>query len=457
VSDLALEALAAAIRARRLSAGEAVEACLARIGRLDPTLNAFVAVDTDGARAAAGRRDAELAAHRPLGPLHGVPLACEDRCPAPGAGASGGTGERRYFVPEEPCTVVERLAAAGALPLGALNVTELGLGPFGISAHHGDVDNPARPGHCAGGASGGAAAAVAARLVPAAIAVDTDGGLLLSAAWCGVVGLKPTYGRVSRAGVMPVSWSHDHVGVVAGTVRDAALLLSVVAGRDPADATASARPVPDALAVVERGVAGLRIGVPDGDRGAGVDPVVAASVEEVARVLGQAGALVSGIRVPDPQPLVDVARLVIAAESAALHGTRAPAGLHPVVRARLGVGLRAPAHDYLQAARLRARLARSFAAVFAAVDLLLVPAAPEPAPRRADVAAGPVDAVVRRMTRVARFAQPLNALGLPAVAVPCGRSPAGLPLSALVAGRPFAETAVLRAARAWERASREGV
>src|SRR4029079_9003231 len=189
-------------------------------------------------------------AHKDLFLIPGLPTSCGTRTPD-------------YFVGAPPCTAVARLQAAGALTLGKLNMTELALGPFGDNAHHGDVQNPWRIGHVSGGSSSGSGAAVAAGLAAGALGTDTGGSIRLPAAACGVVGLKPTYGRVSRAGGMPLSWSMDHVGPLTRTVRDAAILLGVIAGADPRDATASARPVPDYVAGLERPIAGLRVGVPD--------------------------------------------------------------------------------------------------------------------------------------------------------------------------------------------------
>src|SRR5690349_21465989 len=228
LTSLPLSDLALAIRARKVSSVEATGAFLDRIARLGPT-------------------------------LHGVPLAHKDLCLIPGLPTSCGTRTPDYFVGAPPCTAVARLVAAGALTLGKLNMTELALGPFGDNAHHGDVQNPWRIGHVSGGSSSGSGAAVAAGLAAGALGTDTGGSIRLPAAACGVVGLKPTYGRVSRAGVMPLSWSYDHVGPLAHTVRDAALMLGVIAGVDPLDATTSRQPVPDYVAAPDGSVAGLRV------------------------------------------------------------------------------------------------------------------------------------------------------------------------------------------------------
>jgi len=457
VIDGSIESLAADIRVRRVSSVEAVEACLERIGRRDPALRAFITVDAEGARRTAKERDAELAAGRIRGPLHGVPLAYKDLCHIRGLPTSCGTRTAEYFVAERDCTAVARLTAAGAVTLGKLNMAELALGAFGDNAHHGHVQNPWRPGHCSGGSSSGSGAAVAARLIPGALGSDTGGSIRLPAACCGIVGLKPTYGRVSRAGAMALSWSNDHIGPMTRTVRDAALLLGLMAGHDAADATSSRRRVPDYLAGIDDGVAGLRIGVPENHYFDGVDAEVAAAVRAAAARLGEDGARIVELRVPDPQPLNDVTGLISRVESSAIHARivrERPHELQPLVRRRLETGFLVSAHDYLQALRLRARWARDFIArVLAEVDVLVAPTIPEPAPALADVTDVPAEQVLRRMGSFSRLTRPFNGLGVPALSVPCGLSSSGLPLAMQVVGRPFDEATVLRAGRAWERAS----
>ena len=249
--------------------------------------------------------------------------------------------------------MVRRLTAAGAITLGTLNMSELATGPFGDNAHRGDAQNPWRPGHVTGGSSSGSGAAVAAGLACAALGTDTGGSIRLPAACCGVVGLKPTYGRVSRAGLMPLSWSLDHAGPLARTVRDAALLLGVMAGADPHDPTASRRAVPDYAGALDRPIAGLRIGVPATYFWDGVDAEVAAAVREAIGVLGRLGARVTDLALPDPGILVDVTNLIARCEGAAAHARlvrEQPHALQPAVRARMEIGfqvsaLRVPAGD----------------------------------------------------------------------------------------------------------------
>ena len=457
MTDLTLIEVAAAIAARKLSAAEVTRACLDRIGRLDARLRAFITLDAGGALARARALDADLAAGRQRGPLHGVPLAYKDLCHVHGLPTSCGTKTTEYFTSEIECTAVARLSEAGAVTLGKLNMAELALGPFGDNPHHGNVDNPWMTGHVSGGSSSGSGAAVAAGLAFGALGSDTGGSIRLPASCCGIVGIKPTYGRVSRAGAMPLSWSLDHLGPMARTVRDAALMLELVAGHDPHDATSSPRSVGALVAALEGSPAGLRVALPDNYYFDGVAPEVRGAVEAAARLLASLGARVQPVRLPDPATLNDVANILARSESAAIHARvlrDRPQELGAAVRSRLEVGLHISAHDYLQAGRLRARLTREFVAeVFAEVDVLLAPGIPEPAPALAAVTAGPADEIVRRMGRFSRLTRPFNVLGLPVVSLPCGLSPDGRPLGLQIAGRPFDEATILRVAYAYEQAT----
>jgi aspartyl-tRNA(Asn)/glutamyl-tRNA(Gln) amidotransferase subunit A len=457
-TSLSLCDLARALRAREVSSVEATRAYLDRIVRLDPTLRAYITVDAEGALAAAAARDREAAAGTWRGPLHGVPLAHKDLCLIPGLPTSCGTRTADYFVGAPPCTAAARLEAAGALVLGKLNMTELALGPFGDNAHHGDVQNPWRIGHVSGGSSSGSGAAVAAGLAAGALGTDTGGSIRLPAAACGVVGLKPTYGRVSRAGVMPLSWSYDHVGPLARTVRDAALLLAAIAGADPLDATTSGQPVPDYVAGLGGGAAGLRVGVAGGFYADGLDATVTRALAEAVAVLGGLGARVEPLAVPDPAPLVTAcSNVMVRAESAAIHWRilkERPAELQPAVRDRLAPGLAVSAQEYLQGQRLRAKLTREFIdLVFSRVDVLVTPTIPEPAPALAQVKAAPTADVIARMGRFSRLTRPFNALGLPALSLPCGATADGRPLAMQLVGRPFDEATLLRLGHAYERAT----
>jgi len=452
-----LTAVATSIRARTLSPVEAVERCLERVRKWDGRIRAFIRLDEEGARESARKLEAEAAAGRWRGPLHGVPVAFKDLCHLRGLPTSCGTAMPGYFASAQDCTAARRLLDAGAISLGKLNMTELALGAFGDNAHHGDAENPWRAGHATGGSSSGSGAGLAAGFFLGTVGSDTGGSIRLPAACCGVVGLKPTYGRVSRAGAMVLSWSMDHLGPLAWTSRDVALLLQEMAGRDPADATASRRAVPDYLAGIDRGITGVRVGLPENYFFQGVDGETAAGVRRAARQLEDLGARVSEIRIPDPQHMTDVAMLIARAESAALHADvlrNHPEMLQPTVRGRLEVGLGVAAYDYLQALRLRAKLTRAFIGeVFDEIDVLLTPVIPEPAPALAPLKATPVEEFNIRSGRFSRLTRPFNGYGLPALSVPCGFTTEGLPMAFQAVGRPFDEGLLLRLGHAYQEAA----
>ncbi len=456
--DFTAVALAEAVRTKRVSPVELVRECLARIERANPRLRAFITVDGDRALAAARVLEAEAVAGRVRGPLHGVPVAHKDLCVVAGLPTSCGTRTRDYYRSATPCTAASRLEAAGAVLLGKLNMTELAMGPFGDNAHHGDVDNPRKPGHASGGSSSGSGAAVAAELVAGAIGTDTGGSIRLPAACCGVVGLKPTYGRVSRAGVMPLSWTMDHIGPLAGTVADAALLFMAMAGHDPADPTSSPRPVEDVLATLDAPVHGLRAGVPDAHFFDGLHADVDVAVRAAFEAMASLGIRVDRAKLPDVSSLSrECSTPIVAAEAATEHGPllrERRDEVQPVVYARASAGFALSAVQYLEAQRLRERFAGDFVATaFAQADVLLMPTIPEPAPAYAVAKSGTVDEIVARMGRFSRLTRPLNAAGVPAVSVPCGWTSDGRPLALQIVGRPFDEVTVLRVARAYETAT----
>jgi len=457
VLEESLTAVAESIRAGKLSPVEAVERCLERVGKWDGRIRAFITLDEEGAIRSARVLEAEAAAGRWRGPLHGVPVGFKDLCHLEGQPTSCGTRTPEYFTSAHACTAARRLVEAGAVSLGKLNMTELALGPFGDNAHHGDADNPWRAGHATGGSSSGSGAGVAAGFFAGAVGSDTGGSIRLPAACCGVVGLKPTYGRVSRAGAMVLSWSMDHLGPLAWTARDVALMLQVVAGRDAADATASRRAVPDYLAAIDRGIKDVRVGLPENYFFLGVEDEMADGVRQAARQLQALGARVVEMRLPDPQHMTDVAMLIARVESSTLHARllrEQPEALQPSVRARLELGMDISAYDYLQALRLRAKLTRAFIHdVFEEVDVLLTPVIPEPAPAWASLKVATVEEFNARSGRFSRLTRPFNGYGLPALSVPCGFTTAGLPMAFQAVARPFDEGLLLKLGHAYQEAT----
>jgi aspartyl-tRNA(Asn)/glutamyl-tRNA(Gln) amidotransferase subunit A len=449
---------AEAVAARRISAVELTRACLARIERLQPQLNCFIAVDGDAALEAAGAADAALAAGGRGGapcPLHGVPLAHKDMFYRAGRVSTCGSGILRETPAPHTATVLERLDAAGALELGRLNMAEFALGPTGHNAHFGPCRNPWHPEHVTGGSSSGSGSAVAARLVFGALGSDTGGSVRIPAGFCGLAGLKPTQGRVSRRGLMPLSFSLDQGGPLARTVRDCARLLRVIAGPDRADPTATAEPVPDYEATLEHGLRGLRVGVPREYFEETATDEVRAALGAAREVLRGLGCELREVSLPEIGRLQDVANVIQSAEGAAVHRrwlAERPQDYSPQVRRRLEPGLLIPAVRYLDALALRGVLVeRVLGEVFAQVDVLHVPTATLPAPTIAETDVGAGSGFRELLAEIARCTRPINLLGLPALSVPMGFSAAGLPLGFQLVGRPFAEGLLLNLGHLYQR------
>lgn len=448
-----IDALARAIAARRVSVVALVEATLDRIAARGAASRAIVAVDADRSRRRAEALDAELAAGRSRGALHGIPLGFKDCLFVAGLPNGCGTGAPDYWTADTDCAAARRLGAAGAIAIGKLAMTELAMGTFGINEGRGTPENPRAPDRIPGGSSSGSGVAVAASLVPAALGTDTGGSIRLPAACCGIVGLKPTFGRVSRAGVMPLSPTLDHVGFLARAVGDLALLLAATAGADPDDDATGQTSTFDSGTLAS--VGGLVVGVPDGGVYRDVEPVVAAALAEAARALAAAGATVRLVALPDPGPLMDATAVIVRAEAAAMHERArddARAALSPFVRGRLDAGVTIPATRYVRAVADCRSARRAFLAdAFASVDALLVPMTPGLPPTLAEATSGSVERVSERMARFARFARLWNGLGAPALAMPAYASRELVPAVQLAA-RPFDDAVVLRLGVALEAA-----
>ncbi|MDE2994231.1 MAG: amidase, partial [Chloroflexota bacterium] len=353
---------------------------------------------------------------------------------------------------------VERLRAAGAIRIGRTNLHEFAYGITNVNPHYGPAHNPWQPDHVTGGSSGGSAAAVAAGATGFSLGTDTGGSVRLPAALCGIVGLKPTYGRVSRAGLLPLAWSLDHVGPMTRTVADAALVLEAVAGPDPADATSSRTPVPVYAAELEDSLDGLRLGMPEGDGWDEVGPEVRDLVQAAVSTLHSLGPRVEPVSLPALDDFGPVFDPIIRAEATTVHLKwlrSRPQDYGDDVRERLELGMALPATAYLTAQRARTVISERMRAVWERVDLLALPAVPVPAPRidetmvRVQSGAPPTD--VRRV--LTRLTNPFNLLGLPAISVPCGLTSQGLPAGLQLVGPPFAEQRLLQAAHAYEQAT----
>ncbi len=448
---------ARAIKARHVSSTELVEAVLARAAAVQPKINAFLRIDTELARAQAKVADQELAHGRMRGVLHGIPMAHKDMYYRAGVPSSCGSKIKGDRPEETTSTALARLDAAGAIQFGVLNMAEFAYGPTGHNYHFGHCRNAWNPDHITGGSSSGSGSAVAARATFAALGSDTGASIRLPAALCGVTGLKVTYGRISRAGAMPLSFSMDTVGPLARSAEDCALLLGVMAGHDLADATSSREAVPDYMTEIARPVRGLRVGVALNYFTDDVDAGVGAALTESIRTLERLGCEIVPVTLPDMGPMDIAGTHVIAAEAAALHGAwlrQRPEDYSAQVFARLQRGLALPATRYIDALRLRGPSLDAFTrAVFDRVDVLHAPCLPIPTPTIAETDVGGGGGMDRTLALLTKFMRPFNYLGLPSVALPCGFHPNGLPVGMQLAGRPFAEGTILRVAHAFQQAT----
>ncbi len=451
--------LAAAIRERRISPVEAVRDTLQRLQATDEPLHAFVWVRAEAALAEAKEAEKQVMRGGPLPPLCGVPTALKDLFHLAGAPTTAGSRVMAGYVAGQDATTTRRLRASGAIVVGKTATHEFAFGATTDSPYHGPVHNPWKPGHSPGGSSGGSGAAVAAGVVPVALGTDTGGSIRIPAAACGIVGLKPTYGRVSKHGVVPLSWSLDHPGPLARTVADAAFLLSVLAGPDPLDPTTLAAPGADWLASARagarEGLQGTRVGVPADWLAKRVDSEVKAAFTSALRDLESLGAAVIEVLLPPSDVLMLVNRIIALAEAGAYHSpslNRQAKDYGPDVRARLELGQFVLAQDYLTAQRLRGELSREVARVMAGVDVVVLPTLPIPAPIIGQAVWDYGDARETVPEALIRLTSGFSVTGQPAASVPCGFTRAGLPVGLQIVGRPLDEATVLRVAAAYEAA-----
>jgi len=459
VSDLvwtSMMDLARMIRAKEVSPVEVTQAHLDRIATLDGKLRAYITVMGDAALAAAKSAEAALVSSTALAPLHGVPIGLKDLYCTKGVKTTGGSKVLVDWMPEEDATVVSRLLGAGAIVLGKLNMHEFAYGPEGLNPHYGTPWNPWDTGthRICGGSSSGSGAAVAAGLCPGALGSDTGGSIRIPAALCGISGLKPTYGRVSRAGVLPLAWSLDHVGPMCRTAADCALMLGAMAGYDPRDPTSSVLPVPDYVAALTGVVKGLRIGVINAFFMDSSAASIRGAVEQAIKMLEGLGASVQTVALDQVKIAAGASTAIIAAEAYAYHEqwikTRAQE-YGADVRERLRVGAFVSGKDYVNGQRARAILRDEVDAALTRLDVLLCPTTP--------IAAAPVGANEVNINgekhgvrpSLIRFTRPFNTTGHPAASIPCGFNEEGLPIGLHIIGRPFDEATVLRVADAYQR------
>ena len=441
--------LAPRLAAGEISPVEVTDGALARLAQLEPKLNAFITVTAEGARHAARAAEAAIHAGHYLGPLHGIPVAIKDLYATRGIATTFGSPLYADWVPDFDAAAVEQLKRAGAVLLGKTNLHELAYGSTSANAHYGAVHNPWRPDHHPGGSSGGSSAAVAAGVAYGAMGSDTGASIRQPAACTGIVGIKPTFGRCSKFGALPLAWSQDHAGPLTRTVRDAALMLQALAGHDPRDPSSVTRSVPDFTAGIDDGVTGLRIGVARAFFFEDCAPGVVAAVDAALAAFEDLGARVEEIELPDMAAAYTVGTVTIAVEGAAYHASNLrerPELFSDELRAAFELGSFYSGVDYVQAQRLRRHVMQATERAMVGFDAVVMPTSPVPA--SPIVGTPPEHAMLRP-----RNTMPFNVLGLPAISVPCGFTEDGLPVGLQIVGKAFDEAGVLRVANAYEQAT----
>ena len=447
---LTIKEASALIGSHKLSPVELTSAFLERIKNVDGKLHSYVKVLPEQALAQAKAAETEIAKGHYKGPLHGIPLAHKDLYWTKGITTTANSRVMKGWVPKEDSTTIARLKAAGSILLGKLNMSEFATLSPDFTSLYEPARNPWNTEHVPGGSSSGSGVAVAAGLCMGSFGSDTGGSIRNPATYCGIVGLKPTYGRVSRYGVVALSWTMDHCGPMAWTVEDAAILLRAAAGRDPKDATSSKSPVPDYSASIRKGVKGLTIGVPRHFLKSSektTDPEVTQAMDKALEVLQALGAKVVAVRVPS----IDYARIsgsaIWLSEAFAYHRlnlTKRPEDYGKVARTLFQMGGLFTSGDYVQAQRMRSVLKRETAKAMQKVDVLVTPSIQSPAPTiKGSV---PLD----RMKGGVSFSILFNLTGLPAISIPCAFSSQSLPIGLQIVGRPFDESTVFRVGYAYE-------
>jgi aspartyl-tRNA(Asn)/glutamyl-tRNA(Gln) amidotransferase subunit A len=438
------------LRKRELSPVELTNNCLDQIEKLNPTLNAFITVTAELALTQARAAEAEILRGHWRGPLHGIPLAVKDLIDTAAIRTTAASALFKDRVPSEDAEVVRRLKEAGAILLGKQNLHECAYGGSSMISYYGEVHNPWDPARIAGGSSGGSAASVAAGLGYGAVGTDTAGSIREPAALCGIVGLKPTYGRVSVRGVIPLSLSLDHIGPIARTVSDAAVMLQVIAGHDASDPNSAEMPVPDYVAGLRDGVKQLRIGLPRKFFYEDLDPEIASAVEQAIGVLRTVGCDLSEIEIEVPTD-----RTLQTAESYAYHkefASRSPELYQPETLRRIRKGEDISAAEVEQSRRELKQIRSEVQKGFEGVDVLLTPSTPVPAAVIDELKQDP-ELLRPHELLLLRNTRPVNVWGLPAISIPCGFTAAGLPIGLQIIGPQWREDRVLQLAYAYEQAT----
>jgi aspartyl-tRNA(Asn)/glutamyl-tRNA(Gln) amidotransferase subunit A len=434
------------IRDKKISPVELTQSCLNRIERLNPSLNAFITVIAESALARAHEAETEIQSGHWRGPLHGVPIALKDLFDTAGVRTTAASELFKDRVPTQDGEIVRRLKEAGAVLLGKLNMHEFAYGGSTVVSYYNPVHNPWSLDHEAGGSSSGSAVAMAAGLCYGSVGSDTGGSIRQPSAYCGTVGLKPTYGRVSTRGVIPLSWLYDHVGPMTRTVADAAAMLQVLAGYDPDDANSADQQVPDYAAALSQ-TGRLRVGVPRAYFYEGLHPEIESAMNAALRVIGKLAASVRDIEMPASNDTT-----ILRAEAYAYHAENVkenPELYQPETLKRIRAGEDVTTATYIQARRQVEQYRHNIRKLFETVDLLVTPTTPVPPFTISELLAD-MDNLRTKEILTLRNTRPFNILGLPTISVPCGFTKSGLPIGLQISGAPWAEGNVLRLAHAYE-------
>jgi aspartyl-tRNA(Asn)/glutamyl-tRNA(Gln) amidotransferase subunit A len=458
VSQLSLSEASQLVRGKKVSPVELTHECLSRIEQLNPKLNAFITVTTDSALAEARAAEVEIHRGRWKGSLHGIPIALKDLIDTAGVRTTAASSLFKDRIPTQDAEVCRRLKTAGAVLLGKLNLHEFAYGGSSAISYFGPVHNPWNLDYSPGGSSGGSAAAVAAHLCYGAIGSDTGGSVRQPAAYCGIVGFKPTYGRVSTRGVIPLSWSLDHLGPMTRTVKDAALLLQVIAGYDAQDTTSIDVPVPDFAATIVATTSSLRLGILRDHFDDALHPEIKAAIEAalpVLKTLTRSQRDIAPLATDSTySSMIDPYVTILRAEAYAYHKehvSKSPELYQAQTLKRIQAGADITTSAYIQARRQLEQIRRSVSRVFETVDLLITPTTCVPPFTIADLS--DPNTLRDKELLTLRNTRPFNALGLPTVSVPCGFTRDGLPIGMQITGPPWGETTVLRMAYAFEQAT----
>jgi aspartyl-tRNA(Asn)/glutamyl-tRNA(Gln) amidotransferase subunit A len=452
-----LAALAATLRERRLSPVEVVNTLLERIESEDAKLNTFITVLPERALEEAARAEKEMLAGKYRGPLHGVPVGVKDLICTEGVRTTMGSAFFEDHIPDHSATVVSKLEVAGAILIGKTNTHEFAYGPTGDSSYFGSTRNPHDLSRIPGGSSGGSGSAVAAELCYAALGSDTAASIRVPAALCGIVGMKPTFGRVSKSGVFPLAWTLDHVGPLSRTVEDNALLLNVLAGYDAEDPYSADRPTEDFTRDLQRNVRGGMVGVPGNHYFEHVEDEVEQRVREAVEVFRSLGAEVREVEIPNLPEALKAQRIILAVEAYTLHKERLenkPERFGDEISSRLCDAEHLKAHRYAKAQQVtKRRSLEEFGRALEEVDVLLTPTVPIGATKigQRELKIGDHEELV--FSALTRFTGPTNLNGLPSLSVPCGLTHSGLPVGLQLIGRPFDEATVYRYGHAYETAA----